>query len=612
MNNSKQGGYCSLIRGIVFMLLVAIEPSCDASSNAGHASKPKQQRKCFRSNKPRTQDRDKTYLAVGQDLYSIHEYVDSQQNFSVHERMKTKSSDLPWSSWIPNALMVYTDVQTLRGLDSPADYGSGVEYANGLLELLNLKRSATLDIDDTPTFLQIGLWLNGTRGCRDIVAGKLDENLRRFFAYLESILTRHLAPSAVLRIGYEFDNPQFDYFHPYRADCHHADVAPDCVARANAMDVFYFREAFKYIVTYIRRNLERSQPVHCNQPHLDIIFVWHSWAAGLPADIPVSSSVPSYGQHESVNAASGSAGSSIHQLSLGDFYPGDDFVDWIGVSIFRQYEDTTTTDEVGAVLGIGNPSTLQSVVDFANSHKKRILIAESTPFGGIANLRIESNRPLVSDRFNNPWERWFQPVLQFIRENDVAMWSYINCNWDTQPMWRGVGFGDTRLSTNETVMRLWQTEVLENRRFLSAISAHTYSTNNPNSKTSPLSAPTWAGGFHLPFLVPLAESSTIDEQRKWIMLDRKRKPLCSLPTEPSISCIIAVLCLFSVGLCFRNMVPPAFRRRYYLLFNRVASPSIGSDKKDGRAESLALTADSHQPRYGSTSDKSSYANNMKT
>jgi len=33
--------------------------------------------------------------------------------------------------------MVYTDIQTLGGLTKPADYGSGVEYANGLIEIFH-------------------------------------------------------------------------------------------------------------------------------------------------------------------------------------------------------------------------------------------------------------------------------------------------------------------------------------------------------------------------------------------------------------------------------------------------------------------------------------------
>ena len=48
------------------------------------------------------------------------------------------------------------------------------------------------------------------------------------------------------------------------------------------------------------------------------------------------------------------------------------------------------------------------------------------------------------------------------------MWSYINCNWEAQPMWKGVGFGDTRLSIDSSVMDKWYDEVTGSRRFIRA------------------------------------------------------------------------------------------------------------------------------------------------
>jgi len=90
---------------------------------------------------------------------------------------------------------------------------------------------------------------------------------------------------------------------------------------------------------------------------------------------------------------------------------------------------------------------------FLLSRTVPVMIAESTAFGGI-------------DTMEDPWSDWFQPTLDLIKEHDIAMWSYINADWDAQPMWKGIGFGDTRLSTNWTVLELWQPRVLANPRFL--------------------------------------------------------------------------------------------------------------------------------------------------
>ena len=174
----------------------------------------------------------KTYLTIGQDLFSVQEYLEEQYNASLHwymNRMKaeaaataaassaksktkkrkhhTSSSSLPSSSSssqqrlpvpirddaVPAAVMVYTDIQTLRGLDQPVDYGSGIEYADGLLRMVSPPHTY-LDVG-----LQVGLWLNGTAGCRDILDGKLDDKIDELVHYLGS---RCQASTVFLRIGY--------------------------------------------------------------------------------------------------------------------------------------------------------------------------------------------------------------------------------------------------------------------------------------------------------------------------------------------------------------------------------------------------------------------------
>ena len=168
----------------------------------------------------------KTYLTIGQDLYSIQEYLAEQQNASLHwymDRMAYSSSNsnnnandyysmrLPVPNpddAVPAAVMVYTDIQTLRGLDRPVDYGSGIEYADGTLQMAmashhhhhphsthyDTRDDASLDVG-----LQIGLWLNGTEGCHDIVDGKLDHKIHQLVYYLGSTCP---ANKIFLRIGY--------------------------------------------------------------------------------------------------------------------------------------------------------------------------------------------------------------------------------------------------------------------------------------------------------------------------------------------------------------------------------------------------------------------------
>lgn len=93
------------------------------------------------------------------------------------------------SSFAPAAAMFYTDLEKLQGLTTPVDYGSGIEYANGILNSL---------FPQTNMGLQIGLWLNGTYGCDMINHGKMEEQLQDLSTYLES----NQFSAIFLRIGY--------------------------------------------------------------------------------------------------------------------------------------------------------------------------------------------------------------------------------------------------------------------------------------------------------------------------------------------------------------------------------------------------------------------------
>jgi hypothetical protein len=384
----------------------------------------------------------RTVLAIGQDLFSIESYVMAQYNYSLHEYMEdaaaaattaetaktvTSASRPPPSrrSTTPLAYMAYTDLQTLRGLDRPADYGSGIEFADGISEVVLLGSAAgssprtTTKRTTTTTKglgLQVGLWLNGSSGCRDVVSGKLDGQIDKLVSYLSGgsctagdttatvqqqqlPVTTTTATTASLsfsrssyfdkiwvRIGYEFDNPSFGYLD----------------------DPASYRAAFRRIVRACRRNPRCGRRAE---------FVWHSWAASVAPPPSSASSIDTHANHEE----GGDEDAGFDALRA--FYPGDDVVDWVGVSVFSQLyppEDEDDGNEGAApVVRLGNADTVRTVLAFARSRQKESMIAESAPFGGI---------PSRSD----PWEAWFRPVLDLIDEHDVGLWSYIHCDWEVR------------------------------------------------------------------------------------------------------------------------------------------------------------------------------------
>lgn len=183
-----------------------------------------------------------TYLTIGQDLFSINEYVLSLYNASLHKKDNHGGAPPSLASFLPSAFMVYTDIQSLNGLIKPTDYGSGVEYAYGIMELF----PPTNPTKRPQLGLQIGLWIS--KSCTQIASGQMDGQIAELIHYLEIIP----ASKIFLRIGYEFDNPSFGYLSDPQA----------------------YLQSFQRIVTACR------QSKHLRQTN-KVLFVWHSWAASL-------------------------------------------------------------------------------------------------------------------------------------------------------------------------------------------------------------------------------------------------------------------------------------------------------------------------------------------
>lgn len=178
-----------------------------------------------------------------------------------------------------------------------------------------------------------------------------------------------------LRIGYEFDGPW------------------------NALPPDQYIAAYRYIVNAMRANGVTNA-----------VYVWHSSCSPTYGGYPVSA-----------------------------WYPGDDYVDWAGISVYQQFDGT-----------LGTVADIDNFCAFAKSRNKPIMIAESTPFGGLSNAR---------------WANWFLPCLDLIHRHHIQMWSYIDTDWDALPMFAGQGWGDSRIENNPYIASNWLA-VVESPAFL--------------------------------------------------------------------------------------------------------------------------------------------------
>lgn len=120
--------------------------------------------------------------------------------------------------------------------------------------------------------------------------------------------------------------------------------------------------------------------------------------------------------------------------NLSDWYPGDGYVDWIGISYFS-----------------GPKGYKDAVVAFAAEREKPVMIAEATPQG------IGTSHGKIS------WNRWFRDFFKYIEANNIKAVSYINSNWEDQRMWQGQNWQDARVQADPEVKKMFLEEISKAR-----------------------------------------------------------------------------------------------------------------------------------------------------
>ena len=178
-----------------------------------------------------------------------------------------------------------------------------------------------------------------------------------------------------LRIGYEFDGQH------------------------NQMEPVDYVKAYRMIVDIIRA-----------EGASNIAFVWHSYAAPTYKGYPLSA-----------------------------WYPGDCYVDWVGISLFGHMYSSDLSSEAAEVF------------DFAKMRKKPVMIAEASPINGIDKSNADS------------WDTWFVNLLSLAYRKNVKAISYINANWPSYPGFASLGWKDARLQNNPQVANAWFNETGKDR-----------------------------------------------------------------------------------------------------------------------------------------------------
>jgi len=275
----------------------------------------------------------KVLMIVGQDRGTIQNYF---RNVGI----------------VPGGLTFYTSIQEMSGLHKPFNNGAGVQHGQFIVDTFS--NSA----------VQIGLYM--VDALHDVVGGVYDDNIVKLGRWIKS--TKR---PVYLRIGFEFDNPQNDYY-PRR-----------------------------YVLAYQRIvDMFREMGVD------NVAYVWHSYASTRNAPVM-------------------------------DWYPGDDYVDWIAISYFNPY----------------NTDNMNEIANIAALRKKPFMIAEATPVSISTSLGEEA------------WKRWFRFVFKYIEDRDVKAFSYINCHWDALPQFKKDQWGDARIEQNAFIKNKWM-QTISDEKFL--------------------------------------------------------------------------------------------------------------------------------------------------
>lgn len=164
---------------------------------------------------------------------------------------------------------------------------------------------------------------------------------------------------------------------------------------------------------------------------------------------------------------------------LDDWYPGDDVVDWVSLSVF--YRDLSQWNYLPPVKP---QDAQQQVLEFARAHNKPVMISEAAPqgyrTGALTHSYIQINQqtPVSAEHI---WQNWYQPFFDFIYQNNdvIKAVAYINTHWETQGMWEcvpgvsagqegcsGGNWGDSRVQANAYIKEQWLNQVNDSARWV--------------------------------------------------------------------------------------------------------------------------------------------------
>lgn len=128
----------------------------------------------------------------------------------------------------------------------------------------------------------------------------------------------------------------------------------------------------------------------------------------------------------------------------GIWYPGDEYVDWLGLDLF---------DATNFAGGSASHANSIALCEFAQRRKKPVMIAECTAKGlGLS----------PSGSAQAYWDAWFRPFFAFVERYPVVReFSYINWDWSLTSKWPTWLNAD--ITVNSALVALYQQQLADSR-----------------------------------------------------------------------------------------------------------------------------------------------------
>ncbi len=368
----------------------------------------------------------KILLTIGQDLKTVKDYNDGGVQGKGFPIMGGTTTYISFYSLLDSQFPQYGALGETanggiatngNGSTIDVDWGAGpLNARSSVLAYPNSSLSIGLSMTEgEATADGINYWCQGCLA--QIGQGQWDNQIKR----LASFCKRYGDRAIYLRIAYEFDgNWNVGYEN-----------------RANYIN------AYKRVV-----DVMRAEGV------TNVAYVWQSSSSPIDDVLDIQFGEGNFGDIQS-------------------WYPGDDYVDWMGLSWFVTPDETTTV-----LPGIPTQrEKANEVVTFARNKNKPVYIAESTPQGydliNLGDCNISSvwdgnaAQGCVNKSASGLWNEWFAPFFDYIYNNSdvIRQVHYINANWEDDTALFGQGnrangyWGRAGVHVNNTIANNWKSEI---------------------------------------------------------------------------------------------------------------------------------------------------------